>query len=82
MAERTQPPRSLPWRGIVFYFLILSFVGVALGIVGGLTEWSEGIEFVAALVVGVPISLAAAHDALEWLRSAREEGQPGRPSSD
>jgi hypothetical protein len=81
MARRAHPPRPLPWRGIGFYFLILTFMGVALGIIGEVTDWSEGLAFAAAVVVGAPISLSAALDAINWLQGSHEEGRPSRPSS-
>ncbi|MGB7686144.1 MAG: hypothetical protein WBL45_10245 [Solirubrobacterales bacterium] len=81
MARHAQLPKPLPWRGVAVYLLILCLAGVGLGILGGLTEWSDGIAFAVTVVVGTPIAFAAIHDTLSWLRGSREGRRAGRRPS-
>jgi hypothetical protein len=74
--------RTLPWRRIGCYLLVISVGGVLLGFARELTAWSEGTAFLVSVAVGLPISFAAIHDTLDWLRRS-DEGQrtSRRPSS-
>ena len=81
MAKRTRLPIFPQWRGAAFYFLVFTLVGIALGVLGELTEWSDGIAMAVTVVVGGPISLAAAHDARNWFEGSREGRRTGRRPS-
>jgi hypothetical protein len=81
MLKRADLPRPLPWRGVAVYLLIFTLVGIALGIAREMTGWSEGVAFVVTVVVGTPISLVAARDAVNWLRRSNEGRRTSRPPS-
>jgi hypothetical protein len=68
-------------RRFAWYFALAGLGGALLGLAGAVMDWSGGLSFVAAVIVGTTISMAALREnPLNWFRQGPPQRQDRRPS--
>lgn len=73
--------KSHSLRRFAFYLALAALAGAILGVIGGLTNWSNGVSFATMVVVGTTISMAALRESPQsWLHGRREGRRDRRPS--
>lgn len=74
--------RGYSLRRFAWFYALAGLAGVVLGLVGVVTNWSDGVSFAVTAVVGGAISMAALwENPLGWFRGYPEERRKDRRPS-